>query len=365
MSKVKVGIIGCGNISDIYLKNCTQVFDNIEVVACADLIMDRAKAKVEQYNILRACTVEELLADPDIEIVLNLTTPDAHAEVCLATLEAGKSVYVEKPLAISREDGRKILETAERKGLLVGGAPDTFLGGGLQTCRKIIDDGWIGQPIAATAFMLCHGHESWHPDPEFYYKVGGGPMFDMGPYYLTALISLMGPVKRVTGSTRKTFPERLITSQPKHGTKITVDVPTHVAGIMDFHSGAIGTIITSFDVWDSQLPRIEIYGSKGSMIVPDPNTFGGPIFIKRAGDKDWMEMPLSHEYSENSRGVGVADMARALRDGRIHRANGDMMYHVLDIMHGFHDSSYEGRHIELESICERPSALPISDSREF
>ena len=361
MDKVKVGIIGCGNISDIYLKNCTEVFNDIlEVVACADLISERAKEKVQQYNIPKACSVEELLADPDIEIVINLTIPKAHAEVCLAALNAGKSVYVEKPLAITREDGKKILETAKEKGLLVGGAPDTFLGGGLQTCRKLIDDGWIGQPVAATAFMVCHGHESWHPDPEFYYKVGGGPMFDMGPYYLTALISLMGPVRRVTGSARITFPERLITSEPKHGTKITVDVPTHVAGIMDFDSGAVGTILTSFDVWDSQLPRIEIYGSKGSMIVPDPNTFGGPVFIKRAGDKEWAQMPLSHGYAENSRGIGVSDMARALREGGKHRANGDMMYHVLEIMHGFHDASNEGRHIELESTCQQPEVLPLA-----
>jgi len=365
MSKVKVGIIGCGNISDIYLKNCTQVFDNLELVACADLILERAQEKAEQYNIPKACSVEELLADPEIEIVINLTTPDAHAEVCLAALNAGKSVYVEKPLAITREDGKKILDTAKEKGLLVGGAPDTFLGGGIQTCRKLIEDGWIGEPIGATAFMVNHGHESWHPDPEFYYKVGGGPMFDMGPYYLTALISLMGPVKRVTGSARITFPERLITSEPKYGTKITVDVPTHVAGIMDFESGAVGTILTSFDVWDSQLPRIEVYGTAGSMIVPDPNTFDGPVFIKRAGDKDWVEMPLSHGYAENSRGLGVSDMARALRDGTKHRASGDVLYHVLDIMHGFHDASNEGRHIELESTCQQPSPMPLPDANKL
>lgn len=364
MKKVKVGIIGCGNISDIYLKNCTQVFDELEVVAVADLISERCIQKAEQYNIPKAYSTQELLDDPEIEIVINLTTPNAHTEVCLAALEAGKSVYVEKPLAIAREDGKKIVETANKKGLLVGGAPDTFLGGGIQTCRKIIDDGWIGQPVAATAFMVNHGHESWHPDPEFYYKVGGGPMFDMGPYYLTALISLMGPVKRVTGSTSITFPERTITSQPKYGTKINVDVPTHVAGIMDFESGAIGTILTSFDVWDSQLPRIEIYGSHGSMIVPDPNTFGGPVLVKGAKDEQWTEMPLSHGYAEDSRGLGVADMARALRKGGSHRANGDMTYHVLDIMHAFHEASDEGRHIELESTCEKPEALSMNSSRE-
>jgi len=359
MEKVKVGIVGCGNISDIYLKNCTQTFDILEVVACADLIMERAQAKAEQYNVPKACTVEELLADPEIEIVLNLTIPKAHAEVCLAALEAGKNVYVEKPLAVTREDGQKILQIAKEKGLLVGGAPDTFLGGGLQTCRKIIDDGWIGEPVAATAFMMCHGHESWHPDPEFYYKVGGGPMFDMGPYYLTALVSLMGPIKRVTGSAQITFPERVITSQPKYGTRISVDVPTHVAGILDFETGAVGTIITSFDVWAAQLPRIEIYGSLGTLSVPDPNTFGGPVFIKKAGDNEWKEMPLSHGYTENSRGIGVADMAYALRTGRTHRANGELTYHILDVMHAFDDASKEGKHIMMNSTCQRPVALPL------
>lgn len=364
MGRVKVGIIGCGNISDIYLKNCTEVFHELEVVAVADLIMDRAREKAQMYNIPKACTVEELLKDEDIKIVVNLTIPEAHADICLAALEAGKSIYVEKPLAITREDGKRIIDLANERGLLVGGAPDTFLGGGIQTCRKLIDDGWIGTPVAATSFMVCHGHESWHPDPEFYYKVGGGPMFDMGPYYLTALIALMGPVKRVTGSTRITFPERMITSEPKSGTKITVDVPTHVAGIMDFHSGAIGTILTSFDVWDSQLPRIEIYGSEGSMIVPDPNSFGGPVLVKRAGHQDWMKMPLSHGYSDNSRGLGVADMGYALKNHVENRANGRMAYHVLDIMHAFHDASREGRHIELESTCDRPAALSM-DVNQF
>lgn len=359
MDKIKVGIVGCGNISDIYLKNCTQVFNMLDVVACADLIMDRAKSKAQQYNIPKACSVEELLANPDIEIVINLTTPEAHAEVCLAALKSGKNIYVEKPLAITREEGQKILDIAHQKGLLIGGAPDTFLGGGLQTCRKLIDDGWIGEPVAATAFMVNHGHESWHPDPAFYYKVGGGPMFDMGPYYITALISLIGPIERVTGSARITFPERLITSEPKYGTKITVDVPTHVTGIMDFETGAIGTIITSFDIWNSQLPRIEIYGSKGSMIVPDPNTFGGPVFIKRSNDKDWIEMPLSHGYTENSRGLGVADMAQALRSGKVHRANGKMAYHVLDVMHAFHEASDQGRHVKLKSTCQQPEPLPL------
>jgi predicted dehydrogenase len=359
MKKVKIGIIGCGNISGIYLQNCTKMFDILEVKAVADLDMERAKAKAAEYGIPNVYTVKELLADPEIEIVINLTIPKAHAEICLAALEAGKNVHVEKPLAITREDGQKIVQLAKSKGLRVGCAPDTFMGGGIQTCIKLIEDGWIGQPVAATAFMMCHGHESWHPDPEFYYKVGGGPMFDMGPYYLTALVALMGPVRRVTGSARVTFEERTITSAPKYGTKITVDTPTHLAGVMDFENGAIGTIITSFDVWDAQLPSIEIYGTTGSLSVPDPNGFGGPVYVKRQGAQQWSEVPLTHGYAENSRGIAVADMAYALQSGRAHRANGDLAYHVLDLMHGFHDASREGKHYEVKSTCKRPASLPM------
>lgn len=358
MTPTKVGIVGCGNISGIYCKN-GKTFEIFDVVACADLIPERAQARAEEYDIPVACSVEELLADPEIEIVIDLTIPKAHAEVAMAVLEAGKSVHNEKPLTITREDGQQLLKLADEKGLRVGCAPDTFLGGGIQTCRKLIDDGWIGEPVAATAFMMCHGHESWHPDPEFYYKVGGGPMFDMGPYYLTALVNLMGPVSRVTSSARITFPERLVTSEPKYGTTIEVDVPTHIAGVLDFASGAVGTIITSFDVWSAQLPRIEIYGTEGSLSVPDPNIFGGPVFVRRAGATEWSEVPLLFGYTENSRGIGVADMAYALRSGRDHRASGELAYHVLDIMHAVHDASNQGQHIDLSSTCRRPAALPL------
>jgi len=357
-AKVKVGVVGCGNISPIYLK-AGHKFEVFDIVACADLIRERAESRAQEFGVPRVCTTDELLADPEIQIVLNLTTPPAHGEIGLAALAAGKSVYNEKPLAITREDGGRMLDIAGEKGLLVGGAPDTFLGGGIQTCRKLIDDGWIGEPVAATAFMMGHGHESWHPDPEFYYKVGGGPMFDMGPYYLTAMVSLVGSVRRVTGSTRITFPERTITSKPKYGTKIEVEVPTHVVGVLDFTNGAIGTIATSFDVWGGQLPYIEIYGALGTLSVPDPNTFGGPVHIRQAGSREWKEVPLTHGYVENSRGLGVADMAYALQSGRPHRASGKLTYHVLDIMHAIHDASREERHILLESTCDLPAPLPL------
>jgi len=357
MRKVKVGIIGCGNISGIYGKICSGM-EILELAACADLIPERAKAFAGTYSVPKAVSPRELLADPEIGIVLNLTIPKVHGEVGLAALEAGKSVYNEKPVAVKREDGLKMLKIAARKNLLVGGAPDTFLGGGHQTCRKIVDDGVIGEPVAATAFMLCHGHESWHPDPEFYYKVGGGPMFDMGPYYLTALVNLLGPVASVAGSARKTFAKRLITSEQKKGTEIVVDVPTHIAGIMNFSSGAVGTIVTSFDVWAADVPRIEVYGSLGSLSVPDPNGFGGPVRVRLAADSEWREVPLSHGYAENSRGLGVADMASAILTGRKARAGGELAYHVLDLMHAFHDSSDRGEHVRMKSTCARPAPLP-------
>ncbi|HUS61767.1 MAG TPA: Gfo/Idh/MocA family oxidoreductase, partial [Acidimicrobiales bacterium] len=352
--KVRVGIVGCGVISGIYLKNL-PTFERVEVVACADLLVERAQKRAEEFGVKKACTPDALYADPDVELVVNLTIPKAHAGVALAAVAAGKSVYNEKPLCVTREDGQRLLSLAQERGVLVGGAPDTFLGGGHQTCRKAIDDGLIGEPVATTAFMLGHGHESWHPDPAFYYQVGGGPMFDMGPYYLTALVNLVGPIRRVSGSARITFPERTITSKPKLGEKITVETPTHVAGTVDFASGAIGTVITSFDVWAHSLPRIEIYGSEGTLSVPDPNGFGGAVKVKVGREQEWRELEHSHGWVENSRGLGVADMAHALRSGRKARASGALAYHLLDAMNAFLDASNEGRAISLQSTCDRPA----------
>lgn len=354
--KVRIGIIGCGNISPAYFRGC-RAFDILDVVACADIDMDRARARAEEFG-AAAWPVEEILADPAIQIVVNLTVPRAHAEVNLAAIAAGKHVYCEKPLAITRSDGQRTLAAAEKKGVRVGCAPDTFLGGGIQTCRKLIDDGVIGEPVAATAFMTCRGHESWHPNPAFYYQPGGGPMLDMGPYYLTALVNLIGPIRRVTGSTRITFPERMVTSQPHYGTRIKVETATHVAGVVDFVNGAVGTIITSFDIWAANLPRIEIYGTEGSISVPDPNRFDEPVLLRRADASDWSDIPLTHS-ADVGRGIGVADMAYGLVCGRPHRASGELAYHVLEVMHAFEDASQTGRHMDIESSCVQPAALPL------
>jgi predicted dehydrogenase len=370
--KTKVGIIGCGNISGIYIQNFYKL-RNVELAALADLDVARAKAKVEDIKakystdwklqgepkLPAAGSVKELLGNPEIELVVNLTIPKAHAEVAIQCLEAGKHTYHEKPFALNRDEGKKILAAAKSKNLRVGCAPDTFLGAGIQTCRKLIDDGWIGTPVAATAFMTCPGHESWHPDPEFYYEVGGGPMFDMGPYYLTALINLVGGIKRVTGFARATYPTRTITSAKKYGKTVQVDTPTHISTSLEFASGAIGSVVMSFDIYGANLPRIEVYGTNGAISVPDPNGFGGEVKVK-IGRGDWAVVPHTHGYKENSRGLGAADMADAIANSRGHRASGDLAFHVLDVMQASLETADQGRAIEIASTVERPSAMPLA-----
>jgi predicted dehydrogenase len=355
---IRVGVVGCGTISAAYFKGL-KPYSIVEVAACADLVVDRAKEKAAEFGIPKACSFDELLADVEIDLVVNLTIPKAHFEINAAAIRAGKSTHCEKPLAVTREDGVRTLTLAKDYGVLVGCAPDTFLGGGIQTCRKLIDDGWIGEPVAATAFMVGHGHESWHPAPDFYYEVGGGPMFDMGPYYITALVNLLGPVERVSGSTKATFKERIITRDgDRYGERIPVETTTHLAGTLDFASGAIGTMIMSFDVWSHNLPRIEIYGTEGSMSVPDPNRFDGPVLVRRAGADAWSEVPLTHS-SNVSRGIGAADLAYGLVHGRPHRVNGDLACHVLDVMASFDESSTSGAHVSLRTTCDRPAPLPL------
>lgn len=358
MGTKKVGIIGCGNISKIYFTNL-QNYPEVELIACADLDIARAQARAAEFGLEKAYSVEELLDDPEIDIVVNLTIPQAHASICIQALRAGKHVYVEKPLAVTREEGRQLLQEARDRGLRVASAPETFLGGAIQTCRKLIDDGAIGMPISVSGFMMSSGPESWHPDPVFFYQKGGGPMFDMGPYYLTAYIALLGPIRRVTGSAVISYPERTITSLPKQGQQIKVETPTHLAGILDFHNGVVGTLVTSFDTkGGTSLPNIEIHGSAGSMLVPDPNRFGGTVKLRRAGSPEWEEIPLTHGFTDNNRGIGVADMARAIEEGTPHRASGEMAFHVLEAMHGFHDASRDGKHYEMQSTCEQPAPMP-------
>ncbi len=356
MQPLRIGIIGVGNISGIYLKNLGE-FRSTEVVALADIDLERAKSVAEKHGIARAMSPDALLGNPEVELVLNLTVPNAHGPVAISAVRAGKHVYNEKPLAIEMADAELLLQEAKRNGVLVGGAPDTFLGGGIQTCRHLIDDGAIGEPVAANAFMLCRGHESWHPSPEFYYEPGGGPMFDMGPYYITALVNLLGSVKRVTGSTRITFPTRTITSQPKSGKVIEVETPTHLTGVMDFTGGAICHITTSFDVYSDPLPNIVIYGSEGTLIVPDPNGFGGHPKLKRASESEFSTVELTHGFAGNDRGVGVLDMAYAIRNGGSPRAGGRIAAHALEVMHAFTISSQSERHVHLKTCVERPEAM--------
>src|SRR5687768_4851331 len=286
---VRTGVIGCGAISGAYL-GMAQNFPIVRVAACADLNMDAARAAADKYNVPRACSVDELLADDSIELVLNLTIPKAHVPIALRAIETGKHTYAEKPLGIDRGEGRTVIDAARRRGVKVGCAPDTFLGAGIQTARKLIDDGAIGMPVAFTAFMLGRGHEHWHPSPEFYYEPGGGPMFDMGPYYLTALLNLLGPVKRISGMASIALPTRTITSEPKKGKKITVETPDHVVGTMEFENGAVGTIIQSFAMAhapDQEKQPIRVYGTTGTMRVPDPNQFDGPVHVRGRDGAGW------------------------------------------------------------------------------
>lgn len=354
---MKTGVIGCGNISPAYFK-ASQLFKRyFEIVACADLNPEAAKARAEEYGI-RSLSVQELLESNEIEAVLNLTTPQAHSSINLAALDNGKHVYCEKPFALALADGSQVLEKAKRKSLRTGCAPDTFLGGAHQTARKLLDDGWLGTPLNGTAIMQCAGHESWHPAPEFYYKKGGGPLFDMGPYYITALINLLGPVSKVVCMAARGTEFRTATSAARLGDKFPTEVNTHYSGILQFACGTIITLIMSFDVPKHSCPCLQLHGTKASLDMADPNCFDGTVKLFKRDSQEWQTCPNIFEYNENVRSIGLADMASAIRSGRKHRCTGAMANHVLEIMTALEKASEQGSVISIESCCERPQSFP-------
>ncbi len=356
MESVGIGVVGCGNIAPIYLKNLAS-YPETTLVAVADLDPDRARSRADEFGVPKATDLDGLLADPDVDVVLNLTTPLSHYEIGKRVLEAGKHLYNEKPFAIDVAEADEMLALASTKGLKIGCAPDTVLGAGIQTCRDLIDRGLIGEPLSFQAFMMCPGHEGWHPDPAFYYDIGGGPLFDMGPYYVTALVTLLGPVARVSGAKKKSFENRTITSEPKRGQSIEVKVPTHLVTVMEMAGGAVGQLTTSFDVQFHTLPHIEVYGSEGTLRVPDPNGFGGPVLARIKGDEDWREVAVTRSFAENSRGLGVRELAQAVAECREPRCSGALARHVLAVFHAAHRAPHLGQYVDVEP-CARPEAMP-------
>jgi predicted dehydrogenase len=364
---VNVGILGCGHVSDQYFEGCGR-FADLRLVGCADLDVARAEEKAALHGIGRACSPAELLHAGDVEIVVNLTPPLVHAEATLAAIRAGKHVWSEKPLAASLEEARALLDASAAAGVRLGCAPDTFLGGGLQTSIKLVDDGWIGEPLSAVAFVSEHGYEHFHPNVDFFYGPGGGPALDLGPYYVTALVAMLGPVARVTGFARASFAERVVPAGPRRGERIPVHVPTHVTGAIEFESGAHATVLMSWDIWSTHLPYIEVYGADGSLSVANPDEFDGTPRLRRAGEEElrqppprpgtlpWTSVPLAFSGAVG-RGIGVAEMADAIRSGRPHRACGELAYHVLEVLLAFERSGRERRHVDVASRCPRPAPL--------
>lgn len=379
MKTAKIGVIGCGTISDLYITDLKEMFSNVEVVACADLFEEKAAATAEKYGI-RKLTVDDLINDDEVEIVLNLTIPQAHTELNLKALEAGKHVYCEKPLAPTLEEARLVIEKAKEKGLRLGGAPDMFFSAPIQTCRKLLDEKTIGE-VTHTFSFVCHpGHEIWHPAPEYYYKKGGGPVLDLGPYHISALVNLLGPVKTIRCVSRKSFSEREIYSHPKRGQKITVEIPTYYTGILEFESGVVCTLVYSFETWNSTVPSMEIHGTEGSIFMPNPGFWGGVprLFTadeyKATYDNEGNilkyvigeeKLPFFHEVEspyhvspKEQKGYGIADMAAAIEEGRPHRTSPEFIYHVLEILVGIDESASSGETYYMKSSCERPERVP-------
>lgn len=347
---LRVGVVGAGKISGQYSAFLGR--HDLAVTAVADLDRDRAAHLAAQHPGARVCDLDVLVAADDVDVVLNLTTPPGHAPVARSALAAGKHVYNEKPLAMTTAEGRTVVEAAQAAGLRLACAPDTVLGTGVQTARAALDAGAIGVPHAATAFMTTPGHERWHPDPEFYYRPGGGPLLDMGPYYLTALVHLLGPVRRVTGHSSRPRAQRTIGDGPRAGTTFDVTVDTHVTGVLEHTSGALTTLIMSFDTWATRLPFLEVYGATGSLSLPDPNHFAGDVAVATAARPGWTVLPPSAGYTDGGRGVGLLDLAGALAGNRAHRAAADVALHVLDVM----ESVLRGGG-ELTTTCRHPDPI--------
>ena len=371
----RIGLIGTGRISDIYIQNCSK-FDELEIVSCGSLDAEESKKKAQVYGIPRVQSPEEILADPNVDCILNLTIPASHAAVTLQALEAGKHVYSEKPIATDILDCRRILNLARSKNLKVGNAPDTFFGGRWQTVRKLLDQQVIGKPTGVMAFAGTHGVERHHPNPDFYYQTGGGPLLDLGPYYLTAMVFLLGPILKVSGMARKTFDQRMIENGNRYGEKIDVEVDTHSLSMLEFQNGTIGSMTLSFDIWDSETPRFEIYGEDGTICIPDPdpvhgaNIFQGPVlyrtrsesrweFQPRPKDRgDWLVAENTHGFNQDSRGVGLLDLYYAVRDDRTVRASAELAAHVSEVMHGILDAPGQGGFVAINSTCDVPEILP-------
>ncbi len=371
----RIGLIGTGRISDIYIQNCSK-FDELEIVSCGSLDAEESKKKAQVYGIPTVQSPEEILADPNVDCILNLTIPASHAAVTLQALEAGKHVYSEKPIATDILDCRRILNLARSKNLKVGNAPDTFFGGRWQTVRKLLDQQVIGKPTGVMAFAGTHGVERHHPNPDFYYQTGGGPLLDLGPYYLTAMVFLLGPILKVSGMARKTFDQRMIENGNRYGEKIDVEVDTHSLSMLEFQNGTIGSMTLSFDIWDSETPRFEIYGEDGTICIPDPdpvhgaNIFQGPVlyrtrsesrweFQPRPKDRgDWLVAENTHGFNQDSRGVGLLDLYYAVRDDRTVRASAELAAHVSEVMHGILDAPSQGGFVAINSTCDVPEILP-------
>ncbi|GAA4839624.1 Gfo/Idh/MocA family oxidoreductase [Luteimicrobium xylanilyticum] len=359
-SPLNVGVVGVGVISQQYFGYLPSL-PNLRLTAVADLDLDRARSVGEAQGV-RGTSVDDLLAADDVDVVLNLTIPAAHAEIASRALAAGKHVYGEKPLATSTDEACPVLEQAAAAGLRVGSAPDTVLGTGIQTARAAIEDGLVGDAFGAAVAWSAPGHELWHPAPAFYYQPGGGPLLDMGPYYLTSLVTFFGPVVRVTGSTTRTQRARTVASGPAAGTPVPVDVDTHVVAILEHAGGVVSTVTMSFEVWGTKTPLFEVYGTQGTLSVPDPNGFSGTVAVLTAADRQdrtWRDLPVAAGYADASRGAGLADMARAIETNRPHRASGDLAFHVLEIMEAIGGAGRDHAVVELTSTVDRPAAVPF------